>query len=83
MAQIRANPKVSVYFCNPSQFHGLMLGGEIEVVTDAELKKQIWQDGWEIYYPGGADDPEYTILRLLPAFAKGWSGKGPFGFKLK
>ena len=81
--QITANPVVSVYYCNPSKFHGLMLGGEIQVVTDSELKKQIWQEGWEMYYAGGVDDPEYTILRLLPTFAKGWSGEGPFGFELK
>ena len=83
MAQIRANPKVSVYFCNPGEFHGLMLGGEIEVVTDTELKKQIWQDGWEMYWPDGPDGPEYTVLRLLPVYAKGWYKEGPFEFKLK
>ena len=83
MGQIRANSKVSLYFCNPGEFHGLMLRGNIEVVTDQEIKRQIWQDGWEIYHAGGVDDPEYTILRLLPTFAKGWSGQGPFGFKLK
>jgi general stress protein 26 len=83
MSQINAKPKVSVYFCNPGKFHGLMLGGNIEVVADQELKREIWQDGWEIYYPDGVDSPEYTILRLLPTFAKGWSGEGPFGFKLK
>jgi general stress protein 26 len=82
MSQISANPKVSVYFCNPGKFHGLMLGGNVEVVTDRELRKEMWQEGWKMYYPGGVDDPEYTILRLLPAFAKGWSGEGPFGFDI-
>ncbi len=83
MSQIKTNPKVSAYFCSPGTFHGLMLGGNIEVVVDRELKKGIWQDGWEMYYPGGADDPEHTILRLLPAFGKGWRGEGPFEFELR
>jgi len=83
MQQIRANPKVSVYFCNPSEFHGLMLSGEIEEVTDKDIKKQLWQDGWEMYWPGGVDGPEYTILRLMPAFTKGWYKQGPFEFKLQ
>ena len=83
MAQMRANPKVSVYFCNPSEFLGLMLGGKIDVVEDGELKKQLWQDGWEVYWPGGADGPEFTVLRLLPDLAKGWHKEGAFGFKLK
>ncbi len=82
MQQIRANPKVSVYLCNPAEFHTLMLGGEIEEVTDQDIKKQLWQDGWEMHWPGGAEDPEFTVLRLSPAFAKGWYQEGPFEFKL-
>ena len=82
MQQIRANPKVSVYLCNPGEFHGLMLGGEIEEITDRQVKKQLWQEGWEVFWPGGADNPEFTVLRLSPAFAKGWYKEGPFEFKL-
>ena len=81
--QIRANPKVSVYFCNPSEISGLMLAGSVEIVSDSSLKKQIWQDGWEVYWPDGVDGPEFTVLRLLPDFAKGWYKEGPFEFKLK
>ncbi len=87
MQQIRANPKVSVYLSVytdiPSEFQCLMLGGEIEEVTDKQLKKQLWQDGWVIHWPGGADDPEFTVLRLTPAFAKGGYKEAPFEFKLK
>lgn len=82
MDQIRANPKVSIYFCSPTEFHGFMLCGSIEIVKDQPLKKQIWRDGWEMYYPSGVDDPEYTILCLRPAFAKGWCKEGPFGFEI-
>ena len=82
VSQIRANPRVSVYFCHPRRFHGLMLGGDIEIVTDQALKRRLWQNGWEVYYPRGVDDPDYTILRLLPAFARGWTGKGPFGCEI-
>jgi len=80
--QIKANPRVSVYFCDPGQFHGLMLGGDIEIVTDHNLKRRIWQEGWEAYYPLGRDDPDYTILRLTPVLAEGWAGPGRFGFEL-
>jgi len=82
MQQIRANPKVSAYLCDPAEFHTLMLGGEVEEVTDKQLKKQLWQDGWEIHWSGGADDPEFTVIRLLPSFAKGLYKEGPFEFKL-
>ncbi|MFQ6083395.1 MAG: pyridoxamine 5'-phosphate oxidase family protein [Candidatus Aminicenantia bacterium] len=70
MDQIKKNPAVSVYYCKPNEWRGLMLGGMIEIVTDPDLKKAIWQEGWEMYYPGGVDDPDYTILRVFPMFAK-------------
>ena len=82
IAQIRANPRVGVYFCDPPQFHGLMLSGVVEIVTDPQLKRQFWQEGWKVYYPAGVDDPDYTLLRLSPMFAKGWSGPGIFEFEL-
>jgi len=77
--QIKANPKASVYYCKVNESLGLMLAGQIEIITDENLKEQLWQDWWETYYP----DKKYTLLRLLPDFAKGWNKEGPFEFKLK
>jgi general stress protein 26 len=83
MARIRANPKVSVYFCVPDQFIGLMLGGRIEVITDQTLKNRIWQQGWTMYYPNGPEGPEYGVLRLIPTVVKVWFQGRPFEFKMK
>ena len=83
MQQIRANSKVSVYFCNSAQFHTLLLVGNAEEIDDMDLKKRIWQDEWKIHWPGGPEDPEFIILNLLPKWAKGWYKEGPFEFKLK
>jgi len=78
MDQIRANPAAGLYFCDPASFQGVMLGGPLRIVTDPALKRRIWQDGWEQYYPGGPDDPDYTILSLHPTVAKGWHSGGRF-----
>lgn len=86
MQQIRANPKVSVLFStyteNTSDYQYVMLCGEVEDVTDQQLKKQLWQDGWEMFWKEGVDDPEYTVLRLMPDFAKGAYKESPFEFEL-
>ncbi len=70
IAHIKKNPKVSIYYCRPSEWRGLMLGGEVEIVTDKAIKEAIWQKEWEMYYPGGPHDPDHTVLRLLPMFAR-------------
>jgi general stress protein 26 len=82
MKQIRANPKVSVYFGDFAQFHTILLTGDIEEVDDPDLKKKIWQDEWKIHWPGGAEDPEFVLLKLMPNFVKGWYKEAPFEFKL-
>ena len=82
MQQIRANSKVSVYFCNSAEFHTLLLVGNAEEIDDLDLKKRIWQDEWKRHWPGGPEDPEFIILKLLPEWAKAWHKEGPFEFKL-
>ena len=83
MARMQANPKVSVYFCNPGRIVGLMLGGEIEIVTDQALKNRIWQEGWTMYYPNGPEGPEYGVIRLAPTLIKGWRVGQPFEIHLE
>ncbi len=80
--EIKANPRVSVYYCNPKEFRGVMLAGDIEIVADSEVKKELWNEGWERYYPAGIDDPDYTVLCLFPKIAAGWYQSSRFEFKL-
>jgi general stress protein 26 len=82
MARMKANPKVCVYFCDANQLIGLMLGGEIEIITNQELKNRIWQKGWTMYYPNGPEGPEYGAVKLVPSIATGWGKNGPFEIKL-
>ena len=80
---IRKNPKTSVYFCIPAEFRGLMLSGELEIVTNHSEKGQVWQKGWELYYPGGVHDPDHTVLRLRLLAAKYYHQLDSFHFDLR
>ena len=80
---LRVNPKVSVYYCTPDSWKGFMVNGDIEIVTDSEIKRSLWHDGWERYYPNGYDDPDHTVLRLFPKLAKGWTGSRTFMFSIE
>jgi len=71
VAQFKKNPKACVYFVdvNPPKYKGLMLVGEIEVLSDPELKQRFWHEGWEVYYHLGVTDPDYSILRFTTKWA--------------
>jgi len=79
---IRANPLVSVYYCVPREYRGVMLGGSMEIVADRSIKQALWQNNWNLYYPQGVDDPDYAVLHLFPAFAKGWYQLTRFEFSV-
>jgi len=67
---IKKNPKISVYYCYPEDFIGVMFGGEAEIIDDIELKQKIWLDWWTRYYPEGLKDPDYTLIKLNPKNAR-------------
>jgi general stress protein 26 len=80
--QLRANPRVAAYYCEPPFFRGLMLSGRIEIIEDPALKRAVWQEDWLMYYRHGADDPDFALLRLQPLRACGWWQGAPFDFHL-
>ena len=82
VAEIKSRPAVSVYYCNPDEWKGVMFGGEIEIVDDVKLKKELWHDNWVRYYPTGYDDPDHTLLKLIPTVARGWAGSATFRLEL-
>ena len=69
VAQFLRDPKASVYFVDFSDWMGLMLVGEMEVLSDPESRRRLWRDGYERYYPLGINDPDYTVLRFGAASA--------------
>lgn len=79
---VKKNPKVSVCVLDPENLRGITLGGEIEIVTDEKIKKELWLDWWVQYYPKGESDEDYTILRLKPKFVEIWY-RGKYKFQLE
>jgi len=69
VAQIRANPKICAYYCDPLDYRGLTLIGDAEVVEDMEVKEALWDPEWKFYYPGGIEDPDFTVISLEPVRA--------------
>lgn len=64
VAHYRKNPKASIYFFDEKSFCGVMLKGEMEVLTDPESKEMIWREGDTMYYPKGVTDPDYCVLKF-------------------
>lgn len=70
--EMRRDPRVSAYYCLPSELQGFMMIGEVEEVRDEKTKERVWVEGWERYYPSGPGDSDYALLRMRPERVEGW-----------
>lgn len=68
--QLEKDPRASIYVCRTNEFHGLRFLGEVEIVRDQAFREQVWQPGWEKYYPGGPRSEDYVVMRMYPRVAK-------------
>ena len=80
--QYLANPKASIYFYDKRFFRGAMLYGTMEVLTDADSKELIWQEGDEMYYSQGVTDPDYCVLKFTAVKGRYYSNFKSEDFKI-
>lgn len=62
--QIIRNKNGCVYFFDNDSYEGVMLVGDFEVLQNLETKKRFWVEGFEMYYPKGYTDPDYSVLKF-------------------
>ncbi|TFG96232.1 hypothetical protein E4H12_11560 [Candidatus Thorarchaeota archaeon] len=82
ITDVKTNSAISVYYCDPESWRGVMFGGDVEIVDDLSFKQRVWSDSWTKYYPKGYDDPDHTVLRMNPIMVKGWTGSMTFELEL-
>ncbi|MEW6366405.1 MAG: pyridoxamine 5'-phosphate oxidase family protein [Acidobacteriota bacterium] len=80
---VRACSRASLFFCRPETYFSLMLAGDLTIEEDPALRRTLWRPGWEIYYPAGYTDPDYTILRFEPRYGRGWNGSANYFLALQ
>lgn len=66
----RLNPKAGLCFLEGG--NSVALTGEVEVIADAETKKELWQDWFIAHFPLGPTDPNYVLLKFKGHNATIW-----------
>ena len=46
----------------------------MEDVRDPAIRQAIWTDAWEMYYPGGREGGDFTLLRFQPLKGRYYQG---------
>lgn len=58
------NNKACIYLCDDAKFQAINLTGFIEICSDYASRKALWREGFEMYYPQGINDPDYSVLKF-------------------
>ena len=64
--QYRSNSNACIYFYKRGLFSytGVMLVGTMCVLTDQNVKNELWRTGDTIFYKQGKTDPDYCVLKF-------------------
>ena len=59
---IEANPMVSLMFIDEIGY--VRISGRAIIISDPAKLAEFWKDEWDMYWPNGADDPDYRLLKI-------------------
>ncbi len=74
LPEIGADPRVCVTFQEGAR--SLSLTGRATLVDDRARLRQLWNEGWRIWFPGGPDDPEAILLHVASTRGEYWDHSG-------
>ena len=83
VGQYMHDNKACVYFCDNRFFRGVLLRGQMEVLTDSSSKEMIWRDGDTQYYSEGVTDPDYCVLKFTAHSGRYYSNFKSEDFKIE
>jgi general stress protein 26 len=64
--EIRRNSQVTLAYHDAQENAYAILSGLAHVVSDKDLKRKYWRDGWKAFWPQGPESDEYVLIKLTP-----------------
>jgi len=79
MAEINANPGVTLTFQSSNQFASL--SGRASIVRNQALIDRLWKKAWKVWFPKGETDPTIALLKFDAQHGEYWDNAGAQGLK--
>ena len=70
--EIAADSRVLLAYSDPSHQNYVSLYGRAKVFQDAAKQKELWSESLRVWFPGGAEDPRITLIRVECEGAEYW-----------
>ncbi len=79
ISEIADESQVNVALSGPRAF--VSISGVASVVGDQKLREKLWKESFRVWFPEGKDDPEITLIRVVPDTVEYWDMHGRYGLK--
>jgi general stress protein 26 len=77
--EVALHRQVNVSMQSSTKF--VSLSGTAMPVEDRQKVEELWTDSWQIWFPGGKDDPTLMLLRVTGEAGEYWDNSGTNGIK--
>lgn len=78
IAELARDDRVQLTFADNEGPSFIAVWGTGAVVTDASLKKQLWQESLERWFENGPEDPEVALIKVTAHKIQTWGRLGDF-----
>ncbi len=73
--QLMENATVYLMYIDHDKQQYLSLTGFANIITDDEKVKELWAPGVEVWFPEGENDPDLTLIKVMPEEGHYWDLK--------
>lgn len=70
--EIEESKKVAIAITNDSSNNYLMIHGEATLVNDKSKMETLWSSIMKAWFPLGLDDPDMTLIKVVPTEVNYW-----------
>jgi general stress protein 26 len=70
--EIKSNDIIQLIYAKNSNSHFLTITGAAEITKDKSKIDELWNPIVKAWFPGGKDDPDLSIIKIVPQDAYYW-----------
>lgn len=70
--EIESDRHVNICYADPGHDKYVSVSGLASLLNDRKKIRELWNPLAKAWFPGGADDPELTLIRVRPTAAEYW-----------
>jgi general stress protein 26 len=71
--EIEENGHVLVCYVRPSRYEFVSMSGYARIVDDRARIRELWREGFSVWFPDGPDSPRIALIEIDVKTAKSWS----------